>query len=138
MTSLDDLGHHLPCLAWDSWAPFQYTPGSQKSKLTAFPGTLCTMTPLQVTDNTSCLNYSQLGKVFPGSVCVYLGSMHLSFLGEGRSWPFPPFPGTGLETCLRPRVSLRKILVRNLVLCLVNIFGRFFFSLPALPFCPPP
>lgn len=66
MISLHDLGHH-----WDLWAPFQYILGPQKSNLPAFPGTLCAPAPRQITDDTSCLNYSQLGKVSPASICVY-------------------------------------------------------------------
>lgn len=65
-------------------------------------------------------------------------SMSWSFLGEGRSWPFPPFRGTGLELCLCPRVSPRKVLVTSLVLCLVNIFGRFFFFPCSPPFLSTP
>lgn len=46
-----------------------------------------------------------------------------SFLWDRRS---RPFRGTGLEMYLCLRVSPQKVLVTSLVLCLVNIFGRFF------------
>lgn len=95
MISLHDLGHHLPCPPWDLWAPFQYILGPQKSNLPASPGTLCAPTPLQVTDNTSCLNDSQLGKVSPGSIRVYFQEYELAFSGRRKVLDISTFPRKG-------------------------------------------
>lgn len=127
MISLHDVGHHLSCLPWDFWAPFQYILGPQKSNLPPFPGTLCTPTPLQVTDNTSCLNYSQLGKVSPGSICVYFQEYELVFSGRRKVLDISTFPRKGPGNIFVTSKGVSSESLGHKPGSLVNIFGRFFF-----------
>lgn len=129
--SLHDLGHHLPCLPWDLQAPLQYILGPQKSNLPAFPGTLCAPTPLQVTDNTSCLNYSQLGKVSPGSICVCFQEYELVFSGRRKDLDISTFPkGPG-----NMFVSSESLVHKP-----GSLFGKYFWKVfsPITPFLSTP
>lgn len=137
MISLHDVGHHLSCLPWDLWAPFQYILGPQKSNLPPFPGTLCAPTPLQVTDNTSCLNYSQLGKVSPGSICVYFQEYELVFSGRRKVLDISTFPRKGPGNIFVTSKGVSSESLGHKPGSLVNIFGRFFFS-PSTPFLSTP
>lgn len=137
MISLHDLGHHLPCLPWDLQAPFQYILGPQKPNLPAFPGTLCAPTPLQVTDNTSCLNYSQLGKVSPGSICVCFQEYELVFSGRRKVLDISTFPRKEPGNMF---VTSKGVSLESLGHKPGSLFGKYFWKVfpPSLPFCPPP
>lgn len=137
MISLHDLGHHLSCLPWDLQAPFQYILWPQKPNLPAFPGTLCAPTPLQVTDNTSCLNYSQLGKVSPGSICVCFQEYELVFSGRRKVLDISTFPRKGPGNMF---VTSKGVSLESLGHKPGSLFGKYFgkvFS-PITPFLSTP